>query len=83
MWRAVVIVAAIALFVMGIVGLNSVILPIVLGLLFSCGLRPLAERLRRLGLRRSLTAGSAVLVLLAAIGAVVWLTVYSVVDQWD
>ena len=82
-WRAVIIVAAFALFVMGVVALNSVILPIVLGLLFSCGLRPLADRLRRLGLRRSLTAGSAILVLLAAIGAVAWLTVNSVVDQWD
>lgn len=81
-WRAVIVIVAAALIVSGIVGLSAVILPTVLGLLFACGLQPLARWLRRLGAAQALAAGAAVLALLVAVGLVAWLTVRLIVDQW-
>jgi predicted PurR-regulated permease PerM len=81
-WRAVVIVAALSLLVAGIVGFGSVILPVVLGLLFTCALQPVARWLRQRGAPPAVASGAATLLLLVALVGVVWLTVSAVVDQW-
>ena len=68
--------------VAGIVGLSAVILPIVLGLLFTCVLRPVAQWFGGRGVPPAIAAVLAVLLLTAALVGVVWLTVNAVVDQW-
>ena len=82
-WRGVIIVVAGALVVAGIVGLGAVILPVVLGLLFTCVLGPVARWLGDRGLPPAAAAGLAVLALLVALVGVVWLTIDAVVDQWS
>jgi predicted PurR-regulated permease PerM len=81
-WRAVVIVIAVAMMISLAVGLSAVILPVVLGLLFACGLRPLADLFGRLHVPATLSAVFSVLVLNVALIGVVALTVNAVVDQW-
>lgn len=81
-WRAVIVVTAVAIVVTGIVALSAVILPAALGLLFACGLHPVAARLRRVGLAPALSSALAVFLLIAVVAAVVWLTVRAVIDQW-
>ena len=81
-WRCVIIVVALVLLVAGIVGLGAVIVPVVLGLLFTSVLRPVAVWLRRTGMPWSLAAALSVLVLTLALIGVVWLTINAVVDQW-
>jgi putative heme transporter len=81
-WRGIAIVAAGAILVAGIVGLSAVIIPIVLGLLFTAVLRPLAQWLGGRGVPPAIGAVLAVLLLTAALVGVVWLTVNAVVDQW-
>ncbi len=81
-WRAVIITVAAVLLVSGLVALSSVILPVVLGLLFACGLQPVSRRLDRRGLRRWLSSLIAVLALFIVVVVVAWLTVRLVVDQW-
>jgi predicted PurR-regulated permease PerM len=81
-WRSVVIVVAGAIIVGGIVAFGAVILPVVLGLLFTCALRPVAAWLRR-HVRPGFAAALSVLLLAVAIIAVVWLTINAVVDQWS
>jgi predicted PurR-regulated permease PerM len=81
-WRGIAIVAAGALLVVGIVGLSAVILPVVLGLLFTTVLRPLFLWLRGRRVPSALAAGLAVLALTISLVGVVWLTVNAVVDQW-
>ena len=82
-WRGVIIIVAGALVVAGIVGLGAVILPVVLGLLFTCVLGPVARWLGDRGLPPAAAAGLAVLALLVALVGVVWLTIDAVVDQWS
>lgn len=82
-WRCVIIVGAWALLVAGIVGLGAVILPVILGLLFTCVLGPVARWLRGRGVAPAAAAGLAVLALLVALVGVIWLTVDAVVDQWS
>lgn len=82
-WRIVAIAVAVAILIAGTVALTSIIVPVVLGLLFACGLHPLSERLRRRGFHRGLAAGLPVLALMFAAGMVAWLVVVTVVDQWD
>lgn len=81
-WRLVAIVAALALIVLGTVALSSVIVPVMLGTLFACGLHPLAMLLRRKGLAPALASGVSMLLLVAAIVGVVWMTVNNVLDEW-
>ena len=81
-WRGIAIVVAGVLLVAGIVGLSAVILPVVLGLLFTTVLRPLSLWLRGRGIPASIAAILSVLVLTIALVGVVWLTVNAVVDQW-
>jgi len=81
-WRLVAIMVAVALIVMGTVALSSIIVPVILGTLFACGLNPLAAQLRRRGLSNGFAAGVSMLLLMAAILAIVWLTVATVVDEW-
>jgi predicted PurR-regulated permease PerM len=81
-WRAVIITVAAVLLVSGLVALSSVILPVVLGLLFACGLQPVSRRLDRRGLPRWLSSLVAVLALFIVVVLVAWLTVRLVVDQW-
>jgi predicted PurR-regulated permease PerM len=69
--------------VAGIVGLGAVIVPVVLGLLFTSVLRPVAMWLRRIGVPWSLAAALSVLALAVALVGVVWLTINAVVDQWS
>ena len=81
-WRLLVIVLLLSIAVVGLVALHTIIVPVMLGLLFACGLHPLAAWLRR----RTPAAASAalpVLGLVAVLGLAVWLTLNSVVDQWD
>lgn len=82
-WRTIAIASTVALLVFGLLGLSVVIVPILLALLFACGLSPVANALRRIGASDLIAALISVLVLLAAISAVAWLTVRAVVDQWD
>jgi predicted PurR-regulated permease PerM len=82
-WRAVVIVMALSLLVAGIVGLSAIILPLVLGLLFACGLHPLFTRLRRAGLPAGLASLMSVLLIVVVIALVGWLAISAVADQWD
>jgi putative heme transporter len=82
-WRAIVIVAALVILVTGIVALSSVILPVVLGMLFTCALQPVTRWLRGRGAPPALAAGVATLVLTIALVGVVWLTIDAVVDQWS
>ena len=83
-WRGVVIVVAVVLLVAGIVGLGAVIVPVVLGLLFT--MRPAAGRRCGCGATRHARGrwppALSVLVLTVALVGVVWLTVNAVVDQW-
>ena len=81
-WRAVVIVVALSLLVTGIIGLSAIILPLVLGLLFACGLNPLSTRLRRARLPGALAALLSVLLVVAVLVLVGWLGVRAIVDQW-
>jgi predicted PurR-regulated permease PerM len=76
-------VIALSLLVAGIVGLSAIILPLVLGLLFACGLRPVYTRLRGAGLRPALASLISVLLILAVIALVAWLAISAIVDQWD
>ena len=82
-WRGVVIIAAGAILVAGVIALSAVILPVVLGLLFTCVLGPVAQWLVKRGLPPAGAAGLAVLALLVALIAVVWLTIDVVIDQWS
>lgn len=82
-WRAVIVVVAVALAVSGLVAMSAVILPVVLGLLFACGLHPVSERLGRLGVARGLSSAITILALVAAVATVAWLTVRAVIDEWD
>ncbi len=81
-WRSVLITVAGVLLVSGLVALSSVILPVVLGLLFACGLQPVCRRLDRRGLPGWLSSLLATLALFIVVVLVVWLTVRLVVDQW-
>jgi hypothetical protein len=81
-WRAVIIAVAAVLLVSGLVARSSVIVPVVLGLLFACGLQPISRQLERRGLRRWLSSLVAVLTLFIVVALVAWLTVRLVVDQW-
>lgn len=82
-WRLLVIGLVLIMAVAGLVALSSIIVPIMLGLLFACGLHPMSDRLRRVHAPRGLAAGLPVLALLAALGLIGWLTISTVVDQWD
>ncbi len=82
-WRSIAIAVALVLLVAGIIGLGAVIVPVVLGLLFTAALRPVATWLRRRGVPPAAAAGVSVLVLAVALVGVVWLTVNAVVDQWS
>jgi putative heme transporter len=62
--------------------LSSIIVPLFLGLLFACALGPVASRLRASRLPSGLGAAISMLLLVAVIGSVVWLTVATVVDHW-
>ena len=64
-------------------GSARLILPVVLGLLFTCVLGPVARWLGGRGLPPAAAAGLAVLALLIALVGVVWLTIDAVVDQWS
>ena len=81
-WRGVIIIVAGAIIVSGTVAFSAVILPVVLGLLFTCALQPVAAWLRRAGASASLAAGLSVLVLTVALVGVVWVTINAVVDNW-
>jgi len=82
-WRAVVITVAVVAFVSGLIALSSVIVPLVLGLLFACGLQPISRRLDRRELPPWLSALVATLALFTVVVLVAWLTVRLVVDQWS
>lgn len=81
-WRFLAVVAALAVLVLAMAALSSVVVPALLGVLFAAGLSPLHSRLRRLGVSNALSACTSVLLLGFGLGAVVWLIVDVVVDQW-
>ena len=82
-WRLVAIIVALTLIVSGTVALSSIIVPVILGTLFACGLNPLAVRLRKRGMRDGLAAAVCMLGLIAVVLAIVWMTVATVVDEWN
>ena len=62
--------------------MGSVILPLFLGLLFTCALQPLAAWLVRCRFPTWAAALATIAVLAGAFVAVAWLTLGAVVDQW-
>ncbi len=82
-WRAVVIVIAVGMLVTGTIALSAVVLPVVLGLLFTCGLRPVSAWLQRRRVPDAAAAALTILLLMAALFGVVALTINAVVDQWS
>ena len=81
-WRFVAIVLAIAVLVSIVVGFESVILPLFLGLLFASALMPVYHALRRRRLAPALASLIATLLLLVVIGLVAWTTIRAVADEW-
>jgi predicted PurR-regulated permease PerM len=81
-WRFVVVMAALAVLVFVVIGFESVILPLFLGLLFASALNPINRDLKRRGLRPALAALAALVVLIAIVGLVVWTTIRAVADEW-
>jgi predicted PurR-regulated permease PerM len=82
-WRIVIILIAMAMIVAVIIGLGSIVLPIVFGLLFAGMLNPIASALRRAGASRSLSAIVAVIVLMAFVTLVGYVSVRAIADQWS
>jgi predicted PurR-regulated permease PerM len=81
-WRIVVILIALTMAVGLLLGLSSIVLPVVLGLLFAGMLHPIAIALRRAGANRSLSALGAIGVLVAFVGLVTYVSIRAIADQW-
>ena len=81
-WRFVAVVLALAVLVAIVVGFESVILPLFLGLLFASALNPINTALRGRGVAPALAALAALLVLTVIVGLVVWTTIQAVADEW-
>ena len=81
-WRFVAVVLALAVLVSIIVGFESVILPLFLGLLFASALNPINTALRTRGASPALAALAALLVLVVIVGLVIWTTIQAVADEW-
>ncbi len=81
-WRFVAVVVALAVLVSIVVGFESVILPLFLGLLFASALNPINTALRTRGVAPALAALAALLVLVVIVGLVVWTTIQAVADEW-
>ena len=81
-WRFVAVVLALAVLVSIIVGFESVILPLFLGLLFASALNPINTALRTRGASPALAALAALLVLVVIVGLVTWTTIQAVADEW-
>ena len=81
-WRFVAVVLALAVLVAIVVGFESVILPLFLGLLLASALNPINTALRARGVAPALAALAALLVLTVIVGLVVWTTVQAVADEW-
>ena len=81
-WRLIVMLIAAAMIVGMIIGLSSIMLPVVFGVLFAGMLNPIASSLRRVGAARSLAALGAILVLLAFVAVVGYVSVRAIADQW-
>jgi putative heme transporter len=81
-WRFVVVMVAVSAMVGIIIGFESVILPLFLGLLFASALDPINRILRRRGVRPGLAALAAIVVLAALVGLVAWTTIQAVADEW-
>jgi predicted PurR-regulated permease PerM len=82
-WRLIVIMIAAGMIVALIIGLGSIVLPMVFGLLFAGMLNPIAAALRRTGVSRTLSALLAILVLVGFVVAVGYVSVRAIVDQWE
>jgi predicted PurR-regulated permease PerM len=81
-WRLVVVLIALTMVVGLILGLSSIVLPIVLGLLFAGMLHPIADALRRIGAKGSLAALGAIAVLVAFVATVAYVSIRAIADQW-
>jgi predicted PurR-regulated permease PerM len=81
-WRLIIIVVAGWMVVAMVVGLSSIMLPVVFGLLFAGMLNPIAASLRRAGASRSIAALGAVVVLTGFVALVGYVSVRAIADQW-
>lgn len=82
-WRFIVIVLAAAIVVSGLVQLRVVVLPIVVAVFLATLLMPVADRLRRLGLRSALAAAITMVGAALVLGGVLTFIIVEVVDETD
>jgi putative heme transporter len=77
------VVAVVAVFVVAVTQLTLVVIPVLIALVLAAAISPLVSILRRKGVPSMLATWIALLTLLALLGAILWLVVNAVVDQWD
>jgi predicted PurR-regulated permease PerM len=81
-WRFLVIVAAVALFVTGLVALGVIVMPLIFGLLFAMVLWPLSTKLRERGWRPGLAAFAGWVIVGLALSLLVVLSVKALIGPW-
>jgi putative heme transporter len=77
------VLAVVAVFVVAVTQLTLVVIPVLIALVLAAAISPLVSFLRRRGLPSMLATWIALLTLVALLGAILWLVVNAVVDQWD
>lgn len=82
-WRLITVIVAASMVLVIAVALSSIVIPILLGLLFACGLHPLKVRLANMRVPAGLAAAVPVIALVLALLVIAWLTVGTVVEQWS
>jgi putative heme transporter len=82
-WRIIVIVGVLYLFAMAFERLTLVAFAFVLALFFTAVLHPLENRLRRLGLHKSLASALVLLAGIVVFGLVGWFVVVQISDHWS
>ena len=81
-WRFLVIVAAIAVLVTGMVALGVIVMPLIFGLLLAMVLWPVSTRLRDRGWRPGLAAFACWMLVALAVGLLVVLSIKALVGPW-
>ncbi|MDO8143806.1 AI-2E family transporter [Isoptericola sp. 178] len=81
--QALAVIALVGVLVFASTRLTLVVIPVLIALVLAAAISPLVSWLRRRGVRSILATWLALIALLAILGAVLWLVVRAVVDQWD
>ncbi|MDO8147701.1 AI-2E family transporter [Isoptericola sp. b515] len=81
--QALAVIALVGVLVFASTRLTLVVIPVLIALVLAAAISPLVSWLRRRGARSILATWLALIALLAILGAVLWLVVRAVVDQWD